>query len=175
MFSGISNLYTSLKWKILDIENPNKFGSTRLMRACIDDDESLVKELIDNGANINAVGYNSTSVLMLSIIRGRSRIASLLIKTGADVNIFNNRGLNALTYSLVNEFRLYIRLILEHSKIDVFAKNKYGYNALFYAYICRKKGYDFVNDIKELMLKSIKEILQPLSHDIIRHIVMEYF
>jgi len=58
----------------------------RLIKAVEDDNTIEVKRLLENGADVNARGGPSDTLLHLTCLYGRLEIARLLIEHGADIN-----------------------------------------------------------------------------------------
>jgi ankyrin repeat protein len=183
----MNKLYKSVKWTILDVNYKEKNGYTRLMIACINDNINFVKELVENGADINAVNYQNNTALMLSMIRGHYDIMVYLISVESNINIMNKRGLTPFTYSIDCAYyigllnttdrpnrSLFIDLVINGPcKPDVFTKNQFGHNALYFAH--KRKNHSVELYIKEIMLESISTIFEKnISHDIMEHIVMNY-
>jgi len=86
----------------------------------ISDDEA-VQELIDQGADVNAVSnniddpYNKDLTPLLVAIRGRSiHIAKILIEAGADVNLTGKRGLPPIHMAFIHNQRDILEILLEH-------------------------------------------------------------
>ena len=65
-------------------------------------DTQKIRELIDNGLNINSEQLrdkNGKTLLMVAVLLERTDIVELLLERGAKVNIQDNNGLTALMYS----------------------------------------------------------------------------
>lgn len=69
-----------------------KFYETPLMEAVRNNNEPLVRLLLDHGANPNALGYNEHTSLNLAVIyyKGNPSIIRLLLEHGADPTIKNS-------------------------------------------------------------------------------------
>jgi ankyrin repeat protein len=59
----------------------------------------VVRVLLENGANPDAVDFNKETPLMGAALNGHLKIAKLLIEHGCDVNKRNNRGGYALSFA----------------------------------------------------------------------------
>ena len=59
----------------------------------------MVRYLLAEGANINAVSPNGTTALMMAVREGKCSTALLLIARGADVNLRNENGASALDWA----------------------------------------------------------------------------
>lgn len=62
-------------------------GSTPLHLAVMRNNQNLVRQLLDKGADINAKDKNGWAPLQLAILNGHNEIATLLLEKGANVNI----------------------------------------------------------------------------------------
>lgn len=65
--------------------------------------EKIVKQLIDNGADINGTNqFNNNSALILAIQACFEKTAELLVQNGANVNIVGDYGNTALILAAEN-------------------------------------------------------------------------
>jgi ankyrin repeat protein len=71
-------------------------GHTSLMRAALDGNTERVKELIDQGADINQRDDNGRTALMFAVINTHYETMKVLLEYGADVNAKSNKGGTAL-------------------------------------------------------------------------------
>lgn len=62
----------------------------------------MVRLLLKNKVNINAVNQGQNSALIFAIWEGMDNVAQLLIENGADVNIVGQDGVTALTLAAKN-------------------------------------------------------------------------
>ena len=69
-----------------DINTPDQFGETPLLKAAKKGQTEEVKNLIAQGADVNFVDRFAESVLMAAIKKNHVEIVKLLIEAGADVN-----------------------------------------------------------------------------------------
>lgn len=77
-----------------DINNRNIAGETALINAVYSDNNlTVVKYLIINGADLNSQDVDGWTALMAAAHGGDNELVSLLIKTGADTHLVNNKGL----------------------------------------------------------------------------------
>ena len=136
-----------------------EWGRTALMLA---NTSAKVKLLVAKGANVDAKDEYGRTALMQAASRGESDTVSALLDSGADVNAVDNKGLNALLYSLdeenmahgeehktlpVRRAEVARRLLLSKS-IDVNAQNSDGETALM-----RAVRLENVDVIKSLLAK----------------------
>src|SRR4030095_3393671 len=71
-------------------------GHTPLMRAALDGNTEKVKELIQQGADVNERDDNGRTALMFAVINTHYETMKLLLEYGADVNVKSNPGGTAL-------------------------------------------------------------------------------
>lgn len=74
-------------------------GWTPLIYAATGGHDEMVRWLLGEGADINAVAPNGTTALMMAVHEGRYSTAVLLIARGADVNRRNETGASALDWA----------------------------------------------------------------------------
>jgi hypothetical protein len=88
-----------------------------LMRAAEQGDVERVRQLLDQGADINEVSYglNRWTALHGAAWKGHPEIARLLIRRGADVNAVTNTGLTALQVAQGNGHQDVVAVILEET------------------------------------------------------------
>ena len=114
-------------------EKAPKAGFTPLMIAAARGHLHIVKYLIDNGADINALSYNDDHVtpLILAAGSGHLDVVRYLVKKGADVNkrgsIAND--LTPLMASVAGK-NLDVVIFLVKKGADVHTKSATGYTAL---------------------------------------------
>ena len=66
-------------------------GHTALMRAALDGNTQSVKELLDQGADINRRDDSGRTALMFAVINGHYETMKVLLQSGADVNAKSNK------------------------------------------------------------------------------------
>lgn len=77
-------------------------GHTALMRAALDGNTERVRELINQGADINQRDDNARTALMFAVINGHYETMKVLLDHGADVNAKSNTGGTALMGAALN-------------------------------------------------------------------------
>jgi ankyrin repeat protein len=73
-----------------------RHGHTALMRAALDGNTEKVKELIQQGVDINQRDENGRTALMFAVINSHYETTRVLLESGADVNAKSNKGGTAL-------------------------------------------------------------------------------
>ena len=71
-------------------------GHTPLMRAALKGNTERVKELMNDGADINQRDENGRTALMFAVINGHYQTMKVLLEHGADVNARSNKGGTAM-------------------------------------------------------------------------------
>ena len=67
-------------------------GHTALMRAALDGNTERVRELIDQGTDINQRDDNGRTALMFAVVNMHYETMKVLLEHGADVNAKSNQG-----------------------------------------------------------------------------------
>ena len=75
--------------------------------------KQIVKELIEEGANVNTQDENGKTILMFASFRGYLEIVKELIKAGADVNIKDKNGTTALIVASYKEHKEIVKELIE--------------------------------------------------------------
>jgi ankyrin repeat protein len=102
-----------------------------LMNAVKNNDIALIRELINQGINVNELDVNKDAPLIIAAYKGYTEIVKLLLKAGADVSVVDPgmkaTALHAAAYAGNAEVA---KLLIEY-KIDVNKQGPYnGYTAL---------------------------------------------
>jgi hypothetical protein len=74
-------------------------SSIPLTNAVTSGDEQAVSALLANGADVNATTSGGQSALILAVIFGHTNLVKLLMKAGADPQLRDNLGLNAVEWA----------------------------------------------------------------------------
>ena len=83
------------------------------MLSCQYGHELCARALIEAGAEIDKVGPQCFTALMLSASRGHDLCARALLEAGADLNMQNNEGYTALMWASNKNHELCARALLE--------------------------------------------------------------
>jgi len=90
---------------------------------------SLVKLLLENGANPALATANGMTPLMAASVRGDIEAMKLLVDKNADVNTRNGAGETALMFAATNGSPAAVKFLIDHAA-DAKAKSKRGETAL---------------------------------------------
>ncbi len=99
-----------------------------LFTAVADNDTALVRNLILDGARVDAHDANDNTSLMIASVYGYTEVARLLISAGADLDARGRIGNTALIYAVQQGQTEPVRiLVAEGANVDL--RNEYGSNA----------------------------------------------
>lgn len=77
-------------------------GNTAVHRTARDGNVTMLKIILDAGADINARDKNGTTPAMLAASQGHLEVLDLLLEYGADMDAVDGRGWNTLNYACEN-------------------------------------------------------------------------
>ncbi|TKZ36187.1 ankyrin repeat domain-containing protein, partial [Brachyspira catarrhinii] len=119
--------------EILNI-NEYKFykKTTALMIASYFGLNDIVKELIEDKADINAQDINGKSSIFFAIERDNIETLNTLIENKANVNIQDSKGITPLIWASGNGKTEAVKILLKN-KADINIKNTYGEKAIIWA------------------------------------------
>jgi ankyrin repeat protein len=109
-----SILIKDMKSKNISLDTIDECGRTALHLAVADRNDSIVVELLQNGANVKVRDVSGSSPLKCSILDQNANIAKILIQYGADVNERYNFGRTPLHLSTKNKDNTITSLLLGH-------------------------------------------------------------
>jgi len=92
-------------------DNHDKFS--QLLRACESGDESLVRDLVKNGEDINREDVFGKNPLLVACRRGHENIVKYLVEHGADVNKKYGPGITALREACISGNESLVRYLVE--------------------------------------------------------------
>lgn len=95
------------------IDQIDKLGYTALARATLGNHRSIVKMLIDHGANTRTVTQEGNTLLMLAVISGHVKLSEYYIRTDADIDHRNLAGDTAVMLAAANGQNDVIELLLK--------------------------------------------------------------
>ncbi|WP_167496567.1 ankyrin repeat domain-containing protein [Desulfopila sp. IMCC35006] len=90
-------------------EKKSPFVTIDLLEAAARGDLTGVKNLLDQGADVNVKNKDGITALMLASADGYKDIVELLLTQGADVNGLNNNGETALDLTSYTEIKVLLR------------------------------------------------------------------
>ncbi len=82
--------------KIRNIDCRDKSGNTPLIAACVNGNMNIVRELLEYGADVNAVNNENESSLLAAAKNGQLEVIDYLIDHNADINIKDRVGYGIL-------------------------------------------------------------------------------
>ncbi len=94
-------------------EKNQKMLNDQLIEATENDNTEIIKVLLEEGADVNAVSKYGDTALMEAARRGHTGIVKALIDEGADVNAANNYGDTALTHASVYGHTETVKALIE--------------------------------------------------------------
>ena len=123
-----------------DVHAQGEGGVTALHYACFIGDESLVRDLVDRGADVNRATMDdgSTPLLLATVVPGRHRLIEWLLERGADPNAQNKYGGTALMGTALTGDNLSAELLLRFGA-DVRLQMARGETAMTLAEKCPNK------------------------------------
>jgi ankyrin repeat protein len=137
----------------IDLDLESKYSDTTLISAVLKRHTDLAKNLIENGADLNQKDNNGVTALMRVAQYGydyqddyvyfgydnweqdynnMKDIARILIEKGADLNLKDNDGFNALMWAVQNDNYDIAKILIENGA-DLNLKDKGGLTAFMWA------------------------------------------
>ena len=95
-----NDVATYLIEHVKDVNSKSGYGSA-LMAATVKKNTELVKLLLENNANPDAIDKNGSTALHFAVIFGYEEIIKLLVDVKADSSLKDNRGNTALDYAKI--------------------------------------------------------------------------
>ena len=113
-----------------DSINETKIYDKALVVATLRGDLEILKNLVENGVDVNEkISFNKTALMLVA---DRLKFVKYLVENGADVNAKDINNNTALIYSCINNRLEIVKYLVEHGA-DVNAKGQYDYTALITA------------------------------------------
>jgi ankyrin repeat protein len=109
----VYTLWSEIYWKQDFMSNPR--FRTRLMVACYLGHVAVMKQSLENGADVNAQGRDYSNALHTASLRGHEQIVKLLLDKGADVNAQGRDYSNALRAASLQGHEQIVKLLLDKS------------------------------------------------------------
>jgi ankyrin repeat protein len=140
--------------------------STPLQIAAQHQDCSVLKILLEHGANTEAVDCLGRTVLHTASFEGRIRIVTLLLLYGANVRTKSNDGKCAIHFA-IEKGRLDVIEKLIANRADVSAADNHGWTPLHYAAEKQSEDVSFTLLLANAKMTRTKQGLTP--SDVARH------
>ena len=102
--------------------------------ACLVDNSSIVKILIDNGADVNAMDSNNATPLHWACCQGKYSTVKYLLKHGADTSLVDMNGNSVLMYAIEKGLVEIVKLLIEEYNMNVHTNNHNLQNSIDIAY-----------------------------------------
>lgn len=142
-----------MDWNVWTIRNNVELEDeiNQLFIACLKNDESTIKKLIENGVNVNCK-YNMYGTpitpILIAIDNHNYNVIEMLLNNGVDINIVHNNKYNLLMYACKSNSNIDMIKFLINYKININYQNeKNGKTALMIA--CNNYRYDIVRVLLE--------------------------
>lgn len=97
----------------IELDIPDKFDQTPLLRAADAGHTKCVRMLLDKGANVKHSDHDGRTALSLAALKGHKVVAKLLFKRGADINTQDKKGNTPLALAAENNHDAAVRFLLE--------------------------------------------------------------
>jgi len=108
------------------------FQARYFMTALERGDQATAELFIKGGINVNHVGENGWTPLMIATFNGNENIAKLLIEKGADIHAQDNAGYAPIHWAAFNGFNEVAAILLKRG-VNPDTTNRYGWTPLMQA------------------------------------------
>ena len=130
----------------------------------LSDDSLGIKAYIDGGGDLNVRDrFGGSSPLISAAVFGKTRMAEMLLKAGADINFQNNDGSTALHTAAFFCRPDIVQLLLDNNA-DTTIKNKYGATA----YDNVSGSFDDVKEAYDMMGQALGPMGLQLDYEYIK-------
>ena len=116
------------------VQTKDENGSHALLVAALGGNARIVKLLLENGAQVNAISDSAGDTALMGAVAkpGQLEVAKVLLDNGADVNAVSAYGITVLTMAAMGENAKIVKLLLDRGARVNF-KNNEGITALMMA------------------------------------------
>lgn len=114
------------------IEQGISFQAQYFMTTLERGDQATAELFIKGGINVNHVGENGWTPLMIATFNGNENIARLLIEKGANIHIQDNAGYAPIHWAAFNGFKEVTAILLQKG-VNPDTTNRYGWTPLMQA------------------------------------------
>ncbi|NES99401.1 MAG: ankyrin repeat domain-containing protein [Sphaerospermopsis sp. SIO1G2] len=119
-------------YSLEDLDQRGENGDTALMKATREGFYSVVKELIDAGADINSTNNDHNNALWFACFGNHYDLMNLLLSANIDINNQNDNGATVLMYGASAGKTEVVKLLLQHDP-NMNLKNLDDYKAIDFA------------------------------------------
>ena len=156
--------------------NHNYDGDDQLILTSIYEDINYLKDLIDNGFDLDNIDRCGKTALSWAVSKNKKESVKFLLDNGANPNILSYHDDNPLFISIYERNLEVLNILLQNNNINIHLKNSKGHNALHVAIY-----YGFFDAIKLLINSGIDinskdnngniPLLMTYDHDIIMYLL----
>jgi ankyrin repeat protein len=116
----------------VNVADGTDYNQNPILLASVQGEMSIIKVLLDAGANIEARGQFGMTALMLATLKGNTKVVELLLARGAKVDARADNGATALMTAARDNFPDLVELLIGHGA-DVNAATKQAFTPLMAA------------------------------------------
>ena len=124
--------YSNRRYRIKKNDSTS-FSLAPILRAALDGDVDMIKELLMDGVNVNTLSMFSMTPLLYALSRGHVNAATTLLAAGADANPCDSEGTSALMYAIDTVNPVLVKMILDQG-VDLKHRNRGNRPALWVAW-----------------------------------------
>lgn len=123
----------------------NKYNLIPLAYAVKNNSKKMIDLLIKNGANINNVFLDKTSILMYCVMLDKNNLIDYVIEKGVDINLQDGLGRTALMIAIEKENRTAVeKIIKKNPNMEI---TDFSGNSIF----------EYINFIRDRKIKNLVE------------------
>ena len=156
--------------------NHNYDGDDQLILTSIYEDINYLKDLIDNGFDLDNIDRCGKTALSWAVSKNKLQSVKMLLEAGSNPNILSYHDDNPLFISIYERNLEVLNILLQNNNININLKNSKGHNALHIAI------YNGFFDAIKLLINSgidvnskdnngISPLLMTYDHDIIMYLL----
>ena len=124
--------YSNRRYRIKKNELTS-FSLAPILRAALDGDVDMIKELLMDGVDVNTLSMFSMTPLLYALSRGHVNATTTLLAAGADANLCDSEGTSALMYAIDTVNPVLVKMILDQG-VDLKHRNHQRKPALWVAW-----------------------------------------
>ncbi|KAK5643952.1 hypothetical protein RI129_007797 [Pyrocoelia pectoralis] len=133
----------SLEEQVFYHQIPDEFSFTPLHLASFCGECQVIRELLEQNADVNAYDKYGKTPLHWAAVKGHLNAVEILLSNSANVNLPDKNGMNVLHYLFMLNIERdaeIISILLEKNG-DLNKKDKYGIPAFYYAFHCNRQKF----------------------------------